>query len=325
MASQALIVLLFSWSCATADYFVSSNLHPRFDYHMETVDNTLAILKGDPMMMSHMPFEAPQLQSRVMFPLAMRELMRIGLQPSPAFIVLRYLTAWIGFAVFLTVALTLARSSPKAAGIGALMIAFGFIFTFNFAWEQSTDFLDLVFVSLLVGLALRRERIWLFVAVLVGTFNHQTVAFASVIWLCLWGRGRWIREGLYATALVVACYALSTALKMYFGTTPSSQSLSYVVDGWRTIGYLKYAMTHLTPTQWPVLLGAMWVPITCWLALHRRTMPAESRALVTSAIAMIVIGTPIAFWSEIRSVFLMPYIVATFAAAIAETKSATAL
>ena len=81
------------------------------------------------------------------------------------------------------------------------------VFTFNHGWEHPTDFLNVAFFCGFIGLALQRKRAVLALVVFLATLNHQTAAFAGVIWFVLWGgerpfKPKW-REAAYSVSLVI--------------------------------------------------------------------------------------------------------------------------
>lgn len=54
-------------------------------------------------------------------------------------------------------------------------------------WEHSSDFFDVLFVALFVGLALAERSVALGIAVVVASMNRESAAFAGGIWVCIIG------------------------------------------------------------------------------------------------------------------------------------------
>jgi hypothetical protein len=207
------------------------------------------------------------------------------------------------------------------ATLGAGSLAYGLVFTFNHPWEHPTDFIDVIAFCLFLWLALSKQRVALMIATLVATFNHETAAFAGVVWWCLWGFGPGPRvdwkESWFAAALGLASYGLSTGVKMLMIT---DRSIGYVADGWRTIPQFIEAIKHPLPFSWPILLVAMMLPTALWLAANRLLITREGWRLLWAAGAIVVLASPIAFWSELRSVFLAPSVIITFVATATEAR-----
>ena len=303
--------------------FISSNLNARFVHHQETVLNQFAILHGQAQIFDGVPTILPQFQSRIMFPALLAGATRAGLlSASQWFVILRIVTAFGAFGSFIALCWIGGRMTLANACLGAGVLAYGVVFTFNHPWEHPTDFLDVAFASGFLWLTLRKRRWLLALLVLLATFNHQTAAFASVIWFCMWGVNRRslivLPEAIYALLLAVGSYAAATAVKISIGP---ETSVRYLADGWRTIPQFLEAVRHPQPFMWPVLLIAMILPVILWLVSNRQIVNGDLRRLLWAAGAIVILSSPIAFWSELRSVFLVPMVIATFTATSAEARA----
>jgi hypothetical protein len=315
-------ILLISGCLAIFTCLISGNLSARFAHHAEAVHNQLAILKGEPHIIDGVEKRFPQFQSRILFPLLLTAATQIHiLSASQWFIFLRIATAFVAFAVFQLLC-TRSQGIPVILScLGAGALAYALVFTFNHPWEHPTDFLDVVFFSGFIWLTIEKRRAALALLVLLATLNHQTAAFGAVIWFCVRGlnsRSRpMLPEAVYAGSLVAGSYALSTAIKSWLG---HDKSISYVVDGWQTIPQLIDALRHPQPYSWPILLVAMALPASLWLWSNRTVVTGEIRRLVWAAVWIVVLSSPIAYWSELRSVFLAPMVVLTFATVASENR-----
>jgi hypothetical protein len=316
-----LIVAVTAGIClAVCVCFVSANLNSRFQHRQEAAENQLRILQGLPPQFDGVEQDRPQFQSRVLFPLLLAGAARLGvLSVRQWFLLLRLATAIAAFSAFLLLCIRGEGLPLKTAVAGSGALAYGLIFTFNHGWEHPTDFLDVLLFTGFIWLALRRRRLAFFALALVGTLNHQTSAFAAIVWFCLWGidqrpRINW-RETGYAAALGAASYSLSTVVKVWLG---QDKTAGYVIDGWRTIPQFFDALRHPEPFMWPMLLLAMALPVSVWLFANRIVVSGHIRRLAYAALLIVVVSSPIAFWSELRSVFLAPLVVMTFAAVAAE-------
>ena len=297
-------IVVLSGCLAIFSCFISANLSGRFEHRPESVNHQFAILNGLP----HRE-EPPQFQSQVLFPILLSGVTKMHLMSDlHSFIVLRIITAFIAYLVFFLVCTQVEGMPVKTAGIGAGALAYALVFTFNHPWEHPTDFPDVAFFSIFLGLALQRRPVLLALVVLLATLNHQTAAFAGVIWLAMWGlesklKPRW-REVAYSCALVVGSYAVSTAVKFWFGG--KGQSVGYMMNGWLTIEKFIDALRHPTPYQWPILLVAMVLPVSLWLWSNRAAVQGDVRQLIWASLLIVALGAPIVYWSELRGPFSRP-------------------
>ena len=299
---------------------ISTNFPGRFEHRDDVIRNQFAILHGEPHHFDGQTRDMPQLQSRVLFPVLLAgaaQVMPVG----KAYPLLRLLTAIAAFAVFMLTVMA-EGVDLKTATIGAGLLAYGLTFTFRYPWEHPTDFFDVLFFSLFALLTLRRRRLVLLLVTLAATLNHQTAAFAGVLWFFVWGfdhlRPRW-GEITYSAVISVISYAMSTAIKSYLG----KPSLGYVINGWRTVPQFIEALRHPQLFAWPVLLVAMLLPVVAWLRSNRDAVAGNLRRLLWASVAVVILSSPIAYWAELRSVFLAPFVLLAFIATIAEGKLKT--
>jgi hypothetical protein len=323
--AQWLTIVVLSGCLAVFSCFVSGNLGLRSANRAEVIYNQFAILKGTPHHIYGREVELPQFQSRVLFPLLLNGVTKMQvMSDSQSFTFLRITTAFTAYLIFLLICTQVEGMPVKTAGLGAGVLAYALVFTFNHPFEHPTDFLDVAFFCTFLGFALQKRRAALALIVFLATLNHQTAAFAGVIWFLLWGLGepqlklKW-REVAYSGALVIGSYAISTAVKYWFGG--KGLSVGYVINGWLTIPQLVHALRHPGPYAWPILLVAMVLPVSLWLWSNRALIRGDIRRLVWASLLIVALSSPIAFWMELRSVFLAPIVIATFAATVAEYRS----
>jgi hypothetical protein len=314
---QWLTIIVLSGCLAIFSCYISGTM--RFPHHAESVYYQFAILKGVP---SHIVGQEG-FQSRILFPLLLSGLTKMHLMSdSQSFIFLRITTAFIAYLTFFLVSTRVEKMSVRTAGMGAGVLAYELMFTFNHPWENPTDFLDVAFFSIFLLLALQRRRAMLAFVVFLATLNHQTAAFAGVIWFCLWAlepqlKLKW-REVAYSGALFIGSYAISTAVKFWFGGR--GQSIGYTINGWLTVPQFIDALRHPTPYQWPILLVAMVLPVSVWLWSNKAVVQGDVRQLVWASLWIVILSSPIVYWSELRGPFLAPLVIATFAATVAESR-----
>ncbi len=318
-----LSLFLVHASLAILVCFVSNNLLTRFQHRQETVRQQFAILEGHSYLVDGQPADWPPFRSRVLFPalLAMASRWRI-VPPEAWFVILRLITAFAAFLIFSLLLLEAAGASWKLAVAGCGWLALGLILTFNHTWEHPTDFPDVIFFSLAIWFALRKRRTALAAAVLVGTLNHQTIAFAGVLWVCLYGldaawRIRPVEIG-YGAALMAAS-RLTSWLVVW--AIRGSASWGYVMNGYETIGQLRQFLAHPYASGWPVLLFALAAPTLVWLSVNRKALSAADKRILAAAAVTIGVSSVVAFMAELRSVFLAPHVMAVFVAVSAEASA----
>jgi hypothetical protein len=313
-------ILVISSCLAMCVCFVSANLHERFELRPETIHNQFAILRGQPYLVDGGEAQLPQFRSRILFPLLLAIVSPWGiLSVSQWYLIVRLATAVLAFGAFLLASTRFENIGLKTATFGAGCLAYGLIFTFNHRWEHPTDFLDVAFFSIAMWLTVRKRRWALLLAVMLGSLNHQTAAVACIIWFCVWGIGKarkvdW-REAGYSAGIAFGSYALSTLVKAWVGGT---RSAGYMVNGWLTVPDFLDFLRHPQPFSWPFLLAAMVLPVTIWLWTNRGVITGQIRRLLLASIAIVTLSSPIAYWSELRSVFLAPLVIATFVATVSE-------
>ena len=320
----SLFLLHFSLSIIVC--FVSNNVLTRLDHRRETVRQQFAILEGHSYLVDGQEADWPPFRSRVLFPAMLALASRWEIVPPEAwFVILRLATAFVGFLAFSLLLIEVAGASLKLAAAGCGWLALGLILTFNHSWEHPTDFLDVIFFSVALWLAVRKQRASLFAATVLGTLNHQTAAFGGVLWMCLHGldssrRIRPIEIG-YAGLLMASSRLTSWLVEK---AIRGSAGWDYVVNGYQTIEQLRHFLAHPYASGWPVLLFALVAPTVVWLTVNRKTLDAIDRRILVAAAMTIAISSVVAFMAELRSVFLTPHVMATFVAAGAEARASHA-
>jgi hypothetical protein len=317
----ALLLLHFSLSIIVC--FVSNNIQTRLEHRQETVQQQFAILEGHPYLVDGQETDAPQFRSRVLFPALLALASRWEIVPPAAwFVILRIATALVAFLVFSLLLIDVAGASLKLAAAGCGWLALGLVLTFNHSWEHPTDFLDVIFFSLAIWFAVQRKRTLLAAATILGTLNHQTIAFAGVLWACLHGmdasrKPRPAEIG-FAGLLIVSSRLTSWLVE---SAIRGSAGWGHVMNGYETIGQFLHFLAHPYASGWPVLLFALAAPTAVWLALNRRSLDATGWRILLAVGITIGISSVIAFMAELRSVFLAPHVMATFVAVGAEARA----
>ena len=316
-------VALISLSLAIIVCFVSNNLQDRFQNRTETVNQQLALLAGESYSVGGQETDWPPFRSRILFPALLAAVIQVGIFPPEAwFVILRLATAFLAFLVFSLVSIKVSGASPKVAAFGSGWLALGLILTFNHGWEHPTDFPEVIFFSLLLWSSIRGRKAETVVTTIVASLNRQTAAFAGVLWLCLHGFGSRKRfrlaESAYAVFLMVMSYVTSWFAKWVVGR---DAGWGYVVNGYRTIEQFLEFLAHPWASGWPVLLFALALPTTLWLFANRKALTGIDKRILLAVGVTICISSVIAFMAELRSVFLVPHVLATFVAVSAESRA----
>ncbi len=312
-------VALISLSLAIIVCFVSNNLHDRFQNRTETVNQQLALLAGESYSVQGKEADWPPFRSRILFPALLALVIQVEIFPPEAwFVILRLATAFLAFLVFSGVSIKVLGASPKVAAFGSGWLALGLILTFNHSWEHPTDFPEVIFFSLLLWSSIRGWKAATLVTTVVASLNRQTAAFASVVWLCLHGFGprKEFRpaESAYAVFLMVLSYVTSWLAKWVGG---GDAEWGYLVNGYLTI---EQFLAHPWASGWPVLLVALVLPTALWVFANRRALTSIDKRILLAVGVTIGISSVIAFMAELRSVFLVPHVLATFVAVSAESR-----
>ncbi len=198
-----------------------------------------------------------------------------------------------------------------------LRLAYCLIPTFNHGWEQPTDFLDVLCFTGVIAATQGGRRWLLLLVVLLGCTNHQTAAFGAVIWWVVEVRkgGSFVRESAFASLAVFLAYAETLGLRYAFTGSASS---AYEVNGYMTVPHFIAWLRHPTPYGWPLLVASFAVPLGWLVAANFRRLGRFARSLLLAAALVFLLSLPIAFLSEIRSVFMCPIVLCVYAAAAAQ-------
>jgi hypothetical protein len=258
-----------------------------------------------------------------LFPAALALASRWTIVPPAAwFVILRLASAFLALLLFSLLLMRVAGATWKLAVAGCAWLALGIIPTFNHSWEHPTDFPDIIFYCTALWLALRERKLALLLATVVGSLNHQTAAFAGVIWICLYGLdSRWRPRPwqLAFGCLLIATSKLTTLLVEF--KVRGEIAWGYVVNGYLTVGQFFDFLRHPYASGWPVLLFAMLTPTLLWLWVNRKAItPLDARILI-AVVLITAISSVIAFMAELRSVFLAPHVMAVFVAASVEGRT----
>jgi hypothetical protein len=267
--------VLLALCLAVFTNFISNNLGSRFDHQAESVQNVHATLEGKPMLSDGQYKLYPQFYNRVLAPSLFWLISRTGIfRDTPAFLFMRLLSAVMMFLTFLLALRYMPGADFRISAVGAGLLAYAFVLTFNHGWEMTSDYFDGLFLCLFLILAIRRRRGALFAVAILASFNRESSAFSAILWFILYGvnkrRVQWA-EALYSGFLFVCCYATVLGIRLAvlgrkdtFGS--EGQALITPAIWWRE---LSPVLHHPTPSSWPLLLFALFTPILWWIWINR--------------------------------------------------------
>lgn len=324
---SAAIGLLLSFCFAMGNCFVSNSLHPRFQNRQETIAQQFSILEGELCTKPGPPKYFFEFQNRILFAAVLKVATRFSiLSVGQWYLLLRILSAVLAYFAFWWVLTQVVGVSGLLAAAGQLLLSFSMIFTFNHGWEHPTDFIDLLFFSLFVGAALKKQRVLLAVLMLLASCNRESTVLGGVLWLGLYGVSpakqwrNWKWNGveiLYGLAVSILSYAAVMAWRVGLcGKFKASQALAlrYLIPS------MVDSLASLNPYAWPIIGTVMFLPAVLWLAANRRFFDDTTRGLLWAsfgtALATMVFGLAL----ELR-VFIPAVTILTIAAVRAQDRA----
>jgi len=286
------------------------------------VDTQLTVLKGGPAVFDGNVVYLPTNQNRILVPLALTSLIGLGMQPLAAYTTVRLLTA---VAMFAGIAWILGRTTnaePKVVAATLLVLALALLPSFNYGWEQPSDFPDVLFMTACSACAALGRRWWTLAVAAIAAANRESAAFAGIIWAAVnWRRDdgdvSWRELGAGAVISAVAM-AVVLGLRYGFGGAAAvGADTQTIVSLWETIVSLAEAVNQPSLTRWPVLAAVMFGPVVFWLLLNRGTFDRRHGRLVAAATIISVLTLSTGLASELRR-HLPAFAVLLYAAAAAE-------
>ena len=273
----------------------------RFD----VVDTQLKLLKGEPAVFDGRVVYLPTNQNRILVPLALASLVGAGVTPLAAYTTVRLGTA---IAMFLGVAWILRRTTeadPRLVAAALTVLALAIVPSFNYGWEQPSDFPDVLFMTAFAALAVTGHR-WVTIAVAaLAAANRESAVFAGVIW----GAVNWRKEGgrfdsrEVGVAALISATAMTVVLGLRYalgGAAAVGSDTQTIVSIWETIVSLAEAVNQPSLTRWPVLAIAMFGPVVLWLLSNRTRLDRKHVGLVAAAAGITVLTLCTGLASELR-------------------------
>jgi hypothetical protein len=300
--------LLLVSLCVVLGVFVTAASTLMFDRgarRFDVVETQLRLLKSGPAVFDDRRVYLPTNQNRLLVPLAIASLVTTGIEPLVAYTVVRALSA---VAMFAGVAWLMMRSTgadPRAIAASLMVLALALLPSFNYGWEQPSDFPDVLFMTSFAALAVAGRR-WLLLGVaVIAAANRESAAFAGVLWTAVHWRkanGRLdLGEIGFGAFVTVAAMTVVLGLRYALGGTaavgPDTQT---IVSLWETIVSLAEAVNQPSLTRWPVLAAQMFGPVIFWLLLNRARFDQRQKALIVAAVIISVLTLSTGLASELR-------------------------
>jgi hypothetical protein len=303
MRRSVLTALLWSLCLAVFTCFVSNNLHPRFQNRAETIEEQLAITRGDSYSIGSKETYFAEFQNRVLFGFALSlagsmKLLRL----SQWYLVLRFLTAFAAFFLFWQLSTKHGKANTTASFAAMGLLAYCMIFTFNHGWEHPTDFLDIAFMTGFLGLTLQNRWGFLALLTLIASFNRESSAFAGVVWFFFHGfsaKGRpRVKHLIAGCALTLLALATVVSLRYLFG---GEKALARQTFGLFWMPEMVRESLKNPLAGWITLLLAMAAPLALWLGAQWESINPSNRRLVASGIAVAMVSGSFSVMMELRT------------------------
>ena len=281
--------------------YLSNNLSERWKLRPQLVERELALPHGgaeNPLIKVY-----PEIHNRILFALFLEQFSKrlTFFTPSRWYGALRILSAVLMFIVFWrSLAALGATDEQMLLGLG--LLAYVVICACELKYEYPADFLDPLFITLIVRYALQRKHAWLVGVTLLGCLNRESAVFAGVVWLCLYAyRKRWhYKELAFGFGLAAVAYLLVLSVR-------------YGLAGWDafrqvqsfTLGFLAYFFQslYLYPTStysWFTLQILVFAVPLLFLWAQRANLTETHRRLLVAALLITGATLTLATLVEVR-------------------------
>lgn len=226
----------------------------------------------------------PEFQNRVLAPAilwSLRSLVPAAISDKSVWFILRLLQAIVAFVALYSVAFALTGGRLRA--LAAVTMA-----TYLYCWtpfsqsENTSDFFDILFTSLFVGLTLANRPILLGIAVAIAAANRESAAFAGLIWIGiaaarygLWPE-QW-RRFAPGVALMALATGVALGLRYWLGGAIHSQQIG-MLELFQSPGWMLYPDGAM-----PMLL-AMTLAMVAVLVGLPRPWTVDQKGLLAAAI-----------------------------------------
>jgi hypothetical protein len=331
--------LLLSLACGIEVNFISAQLHPRFEHHLEALGKEQALVRGEHYVINGQDTYWPEFQNRILFAAALQVVSRFDvLSPSQWYGVLRLLFAVSMFVVFWFALTRSVRAPPRLAAASMLLLAFVLGLHFNHGWEHPSDYLDPIFMTGFLWATLERRAGWLFALSILAALNRESAVFGGLIWGCAYGvsvmphapwrnrlRINW-RDAFIGGAATVGAYATILGARRALGGSHGTGVLQHTSFS-ALPGILESAVNRPAPDSWPLLLFAILVAPVMWIATNRRYLGATHRGILAAGGLILIVSSIFSLINELRMLIPLSVLliyVAVCAETIRQTRRASA-
>jgi hypothetical protein len=290
----------------------------RFD----VVDTQLRVLKGGSAVFDGNVVYLPTNQNRILVPLVLSSAIGLGLGPLVAYTTVRLLTAVLMFAGVAWILERTVDAGSKVVAATLLVLALALLPSFNYGWEQPSDFPDVLFMTACSACAAFGRRWWTLAVAAIAAANRESAAFAGIIWAAVNlrrddGGISWRELG---TGAAISAVAMSVVLGLRYGFggfAAVGSDTQTIVSLWETIVSLAEAVNQPSLTRWPILAAIMFGPVVFWLLSNRAGVDRRQRGLIAAAAIISVLTLSTGLASELRR-HLPAFVVLLYAAVAAE-------
>jgi hypothetical protein len=206
------------------------------------------------------------------------------------------------------------RQDWRDTVIGAALISYLAVLSFNHPWEHPSDFLDVLFAVVFCALVVQQRPLALAAAAALAATNRESAVFAGLLWMCVHGLnedGRPRVSELGRGAFIgVAVYALVLALRRWFAISSAPHMQTAAILDIPTL--VSRFIQHPNPFDWPVLLSASAAPLLLLWHHHRERLNRDAKRLLWASLAIAAITCVFGMLDEVR-VFLPCFAVAAYA------------
>ena len=315
--------LLLCALCVVLGVFVtaaSTLLFDRGARRFDVVETQLRVLRGGPAVFDGNVIYLPTNQNRILVPLALTSLTGLGMRPLVAYTTIRLLTAVAMFAGVAWIVGRTTNAEPKVVAATLLVLALALLPSFNYGWEQPSDFPDVLLMTASSACAVLGRRWWTLAVAAFAAANRESAAFAGIIWAAVnWrrddGRLSWREVG---TGAVISAVAMAVVFSLRYGLGGAAavgSDTQTIVSLWETIVSLAEAVNQPSLTRWPVLAAVMFGPAVFWLLLNRERFDRRHAGLIAAAAIIAVLTLTTGLASELRR--HLPALAALIYAAVA--------
>ncbi len=317
-----LVGVVLALSLAVLTTFVSNDLGSRATNRADTIENQSRLLRGEPFLFGDEElFIAPH-YNRVLIPLLLRAGVNTNTLPVAAwYLLIRLATAFLAFFAFWWCSIQLTGSGLKGSIIGAMLLGYGFIITFNYYIEYPIDFLEVAFFAVFVLLAVRKHYYGLLLLAVLGALNRESAAFVSILWFLLYGVGsRWRVqpfEVVRSVLLAIMPYAVVLGMRVFIAGGQALQNTQWlsVPSGW----LLEKTLNPADPFNSFYLALSVGALLGIWLYVNRTHLDPTMRRLLLASVIIALVSTVFGFFYELR-IYLPTITIAAMVAAGVENK-----